>query len=229
MRDFYYAMLGHHVDTTDVAVTPIACLFLDLLKTLPDHLSLETFISYADYDPFEALPNGLRRRVLGLLRVFHGTRITGEAPHYEHTFMLFLLDSFPASSLSIRIGPPEVTRLHISICQNIMAKELRFNICESPSSFLQNKDVPNIEALKREHISSHLGYACRYWVDQVSKVETLDPDLLDMLFEFFHTHFLHWLEVMSLLGLSPVEALKSLSPIRVCDSIFTDTMIELLI
>lgn len=211
-------MLGHHVDPTDGTVISLAHLFLDLQEILSDQLPLETLVSYAHIKPFEALPGHLKKNAFGLAQFLHGKRLSGGTPSWHYTFELFLLGSFPAKL-------PEANCLHISSCLRIMAKELRFNICESPSSFLRNKDVPNLEALKRTHISSHLAYACRYWADQVSKVETLDPDVLGMLSEFFQTHFLHWLEIMSILGLSPVETLKKLDAVRVSNLIIVSTMI----
>lgn len=216
MDNFYHAMLGHHVDTMGAMIIPVARLFLELQKTLSDRLPLGTLIHYAEYKPFEALPSHIKRSVFGLLRVFDGTRLIGETPSWQHTFEAFLLDSFPAD-------PTEADRLHITGCLKIMAKELRFNICGSPSSFLRNKDVPNVEALKREHISSHLGYACRHWANQVSKLDSLDPDLLNMLSQLFQTHFLHWLEVMSILDFSPVEALKNLDAVRVSEPMIFGT------
>ncbi|PYH67712.1 Pfs, NACHT and WD domain protein [Aspergillus vadensis CBS 113365] len=58
-------------------------------------------------------------------------------------------------------------------------------------------------------------YACRYWVYHLVQSGCTSTDMEDIL-SFFNTHFLHWLEAMSLLGLFPdtvrlVGQLKSIS------------------
>ena len=46
---------------------------------------------------------------------------------------------------------------------------------------------------------SHVQYACQYWIDHLQKG---DLSLLDVrrVYEFFKTHFLHWLEALSLIS-----------------------------
>lgn len=218
-------MLRHHVDATDDIATSLACSLFDFRNALPAWLPLEVFIRLSDHNPLDKIPRHLSRSVLRLAKVFDGGKMTRDSLHWQTTFELFVLESPRRSPFSIKLDPMELDQLCATTSLDIMAKELRFNICGSPSSFLRNKDVPNLEALKRERISSHLGYACRHWADQVSKVESLDPDLLGMLSAFFQTHFLRWLEVMSILNFSPVEALKNLDPERVSNPIVFDTTI----
>lgn len=110
-----------------------------------------------------------------------------------------------------------------------MAEELRFNICKFPSSFLRNEDVPDIEAMKGADISPLLRYACSHWIDRASELEILDAELLEMLCGFLQNHFLHWLEVMSILGLSPVQAFSDLQIAQACYPILLSIMIQVLI
>lgn len=204
-------MLGHHVDTTGATATSLARLVLDLQKTSSNSLPLETLISYADCNPFKTLLSDLKRSVFGLMEVFQGVRLTGEAPPWQGTFDSFLLDSFPRGTL-------DGNRLHLTSCLKIMAKELQFNLYKSPSSFFRNHDLRNLQVLEGASISSHLHYASCHWADQFSELEALDADLLNILSGFFQTHFLYWIEVMSIVGLSPVEVLKKLDLARVCTS-----------
>lgn len=204
-------MLGHHVDITEAITTSLARLVLDLQKTTPDSLSLEALINYVDFNPFKALPSDLRRSVFRLVGVFQGARLAGEVPPWQGTFDSFLLDSFPRGAL-------KANRLHLTSCLKIMAKELRFDLYKLPSSFLRNDDVRNLQLLEGAKISSHLHYACCHWADHFSELETLDADLVNILSGFFQTYFLYWLEVMSIVGLSPAEVLKKLDVARVCTS-----------
>lgn len=96
-----------------------------------------------------------------------------------------------------------------------MAKELRFNIVEFPSSFVPNEQAFHLMAQPHLKISPHLGYASSHWDDRIPEPQTLDSDLLEMLCALFRTHFLYWLKVMSFLGLSPVKLLKNLDAGRV--------------
>lgn len=106
-----------------------------------------------------------------------------------------------------------------------MANELRFNIFTLSSSFKRNTDEQNLEALLEANVSFRLRYACCHWTDQVSGLETFDADLIGMLIRFFKANFLQWLEVMSILALLPVNILKNLGTVHVCDSFIFATII----
>lgn len=127
--------------------------------------------------------------------------------------------------LSAHISSPQINYLHTTACLDIMAKELRFNMYKLPSSFVRNERLPDLKALSEANTSSRLRYACRHWADRVSQLETLDANLVGMLTRFFQAHFLHWLEVISILALSPVDILKNLVAIHVCNLLIFATMI----
>jgi hypothetical protein len=95
-------------------------------------------------------------------------------------------------------------------CFRLMEQNLKFNICEFPTSFLRNVDVPNIKGLLEKHIPHRLYYACRFWSFHVSETPTGEfaQKHLEL---FFRKDFLSWLEVMSLRQSSPQIALASLS------------------
>lgn len=218
-------MLGHHIDTSDDTATLLARLLANFRNPIPEWLLLEILNHFSDHSPLNTLPRHLEKIIPRLTRLFSGGKLTRDTPRLQHKFELFLQDSYPVAPLSIKIKLPEVHRLHMTTCLEIMAKELRFNICEYPSSFVRNEDMLNLGTPERTHISLHLRYACSHWADQISQLETLDADLLEMVSEFFRTHFLHWLEVMSILALSPVDVLKNLITIHVCNSLIFVTKI----
>ena len=75
----------------------------------------------------------------------------------------------------------------------LMNKTLRFNICQIPSSFLRNDQLPlgHVESV----ISHPLAYACRFWG---SHLENFESDVnVDLVNTFIQEHFLSWLEVLS--------------------------------
>jgi NACHT domain len=84
----------------------------------------------------------------------------------------------------------------------VMNAKLRFNICKLESSYHKNRDVPDIENRIAKHIPAHLSYACRFWEDHAREM-TFDQTAIEILKDFLQEHFLHWLEVLSLIGQLP--------------------------
>ncbi|KAL3584749.1 hypothetical protein FPOAC2_13458 [Fusarium poae] len=74
---------------------------------------------------------------------------------------------------------------------------LRENICGLSFPGMRRSTVDSSEL--EEHIPAQVQYACMYWV--YHQMEG-DPGLNDSekVYDFLTTHFLHWLEAMSLLG-----------------------------
>ncbi len=44
-----------------------------------------------------------------------------------------------------------------------MNKGLSFNICRLESSYVVNKDIPDLPLLIKKYISEHLYYSCQFW------------------------------------------------------------------
>ncbi|KIM28373.1 hypothetical protein M408DRAFT_140566 [Serendipita vermifera MAFF 305830] len=88
---------------------------------------------------------------------------------------------------------------------NVMAKELRFNICHLESSCLLNEEVIDMDNRINKYISKSLRYSCLHWASHLESA-TLDADILHHLKHFTHNLFLVWLEVLSVtkrVGLAP--------------------------
>ncbi|KAF7356039.1 WD40 repeat-like protein [Mycena venus] len=82
-------------------------------------------------------------------------------------------------------------------CLRTLHKELRFNICQIPSSYLLNSEIPGLQKRIRElEISSPLLiYSVQFWADHLS-MATPDEILLSLQ-NFLFERFLYWLEVLS--------------------------------
>ncbi|KAJ6450552.1 hypothetical protein C8R47DRAFT_1181444 [Mycena vitilis] len=81
----------------------------------------------------------------------------------------------------------------------VMQTELKFNICELPTSYLRNRDMPEIQSRLTAYISGQLRYACRYWADHLTAVP-FHFDIAQKAYKFVADKFLFWLEVLSLTG-----------------------------
>jgi hypothetical protein len=87
-------------------------------------------------------------------------------------------------------------------CFHIMKSDLRFNICNLPSSFLLDSEVPDLSRLVEESISKVLRYSCRYWAQHLARVAFHDRDTLrTCIRDFLRVGVLFWIEAMNLLGL----------------------------
>ena len=87
-------------------------------------------------------------------------------------------------------------------CLDTMQTCLRFNICDLETSYLANVDVLHLSSRIRQAIPPHLMYACHFWADHLFS-SSLAPEILGQVKLFMTTHFLHWLEAMSLMAAIP--------------------------
>ena len=86
-------------------------------------------------------------------------------------------------------------------CFCIMITGLHFNICDLPSSFLLDSEVPNLEVNKK--ISETLKYACQYWDKHMVKAAPSEHKALQAhIVNFLHNHVLFWIEAMNLLQMT---------------------------
>ncbi|KAH7205008.1 hypothetical protein BKA60DRAFT_498276, partial [Fusarium oxysporum] len=106
-------------------------------------------------------------------------------------------------------------RTHQSLakhCLRIMRGGLRKNICGLSFPGVR-RSVVDLGQLEKS-LPSQLQYACMHWAYHQTKG---DPELSDgnKAYDFLTTHFLHWVEVMSLLG-RVKECLNSLRSLARC-------------
>ena len=74
---------------------------------------------------------------------------------------------------------------------------LRYNICNIPSSFVFNIDVPDIDNLVTRYIPPFLNYICCNWAHHLQDVP-YSQELCSQLRSFVHNQLLFWFEVLSL-------------------------------
>ncbi|KAF5344804.1 hypothetical protein D9758_014415 [Tetrapyrgos nigripes] len=82
-------------------------------------------------------------------------------------------------------------------CFDTLTK-LKFNICDLPSSFLADKDVPGIEQ-KLQNIDDTLRYACNYWGYHLAQ-SSMDAELDSQVTIFLKKRLMFWIEGMNLIG-----------------------------
>ena len=100
-------------------------------------------------------------------------------------------------------------------CFRIMMSGLCFNICNLPSSFLLDSEVPDLQV--EDKICDSLRYTCQYWAEHMVQAIPSEQKALQVhVAKFLHTHVLFWMEAMNLLQMSSQCACMLL---KVCDCI----------
>ena len=105
------------------------------------------------------------------------------------------------------------------LCLEKMSTILRKDICNLQAPGFPFSDVE--QSSIRARIPSYIQYACLYWADHLQQAGSTKQETLTLredcqVLEFFRTHFLHWLEALSLMGKlsEAVLAIKSLGSIH---------------
>ena len=87
---------------------------------------------------------------------------------------------------------------HLALaCFRIMKTHLRFNICDLPSSFLLDSEVPDLDSRIRANIGESLRYSCLHWAQHLT--QTSSNDGRKEMREFLQLKVLFWIEAMNLL------------------------------
>jgi len=87
-------------------------------------------------------------------------------------------------------------------CFRVMKSHLRFNICDLPSSFLLDSEVPNINNRIRANIDDSLKYSCLYWSQHLQHLAHTSSGVgLREIGDFLQLKVLFWIEAMNLLDL----------------------------
>jgi hypothetical protein len=148
------------------------------------------------------------RNVSIRLRSFHSVLVIPSDPSllietFHSSFHDYLLDEGTKAD-------PEISRFWVDKgekhefiarhCLTVMRHYLKKNICELPSYGTSRAEIDF--ASIASFLPPALQYACRYWVFHLSG-SSAPARSLDPVFEFLKEHLLHWLEVMSILGLTP--------------------------
>ncbi|KAB5588584.1 Vegetative incompatibility protein HET-E-1 [Ceratobasidium theobromae] len=127
--------------------------------------------------------------------VLHVSEHTGLVSTLHASFPDYILSQTRSGGFFCDVGTH--SQLLGRRCLEIMKGQLRFNVCNLPSSFLPDSDVPDLDARIETNISSSLSYACRYWPEHLILAMASD-ELRAMVDEFLSQRLLFWMEVLNL-------------------------------
>lgn len=168
----------------------------------PPHCSERLFLA----DTPTVLHHKLRR-LLHIMTDQTGINTERGLDPMTYTFTSFLMEPSRISPFSSIVGAHDQVAAK---CLKILVEELRFNICQFPSSFMRSSDVNDLTKIADLLISPQLRYACCYWMHHVAYLREIHSEMVTQISDFFQTQFLPWLEVMSILGTPPAQCLRTL-------------------
>lgn len=114
---------------------------------------------------------------------------------FHESFRDFLTG--PDTNEEFKVDSIHAHKLMASRCLVILCESLRENICELESPGTHRTEIAD-ETIKTL-IPPQVQYACRFWVYHIKRSQSSIKDGDDC-HSFLHSHFLMWLEALSLLG-----------------------------
>ncbi|KAJ7105155.1 WD40-repeat-containing domain protein [Mycena epipterygia] len=131
---------------------------------------------------------------------------SGRVYSYHKSFSDFIFNPsrFVDKNLAKISSPTSAVQVRLADCCFQLMHSLRFNICDLPSSFIDDSEIADLPLRINQNISSSLAYACRHWAEHLSKIDTGDPTTTDpitaLFWEWLDGRFLFWIETMNLLN-----------------------------
>ncbi|OJJ81248.1 NACHT and WD repeat domain-containing protein [Aspergillus glaucus CBS 516.65] len=131
---------------------------------------------------------------------------------FHLSFREFLLDTNTREKTPFWIDEKEMHQKIAVQCLTVMFRCLKKNMCNLESEGMQRTEIDR-DSINR-FIPPELQYSCRYWTQHLAQGK--DPiSKMDNAFLFLQEHFLHWAEVMCILGYASeivqgIERLQSL-------------------
>jgi hypothetical protein len=181
---------------------------LGTLMHLLEPMASDSLAALLDLDVEE-----LRGILLPLSAVIFLPDDTARAIQIIHlSFREFMLSDIQDMRANLLCGTSDQHSSLVSHLFCVMHKGLRFNICDLPTSYLRNSEVPDLQRRLETYIPQELRYSCRFWADHLTDAPcTLD--LSQAATNFLFDQLLFWLEIMSLLGIvrSAPQALSKFS------------------
>jgi hypothetical protein len=123
------------------------------------------------------------------------------------SFRDFLVESRTKFHVDEPSKHKEIAKLCLKTMQTHLRKDIR-NL-SSPGARTAEIDPQDIH----QYIPPELQYSCRYWMHHLKQSHNLANELTQA-FEFLRSHFLHWIEAMSLLDATS-EAVGTIQTLRV--------------
>lgn len=136
---------------------------------------------------------------------------------YHASFQDFILDSSFTNNASFFDLHCNAAIQHAFLSKNcfqIMAEELHFNMCGLESSYVKDKDIPDLPTYVQQKISLVLQYSMLNWTDHLALCSSPDEETINLPSVFIHKWLLYWLEAVNLLN-ARRKGMQALNKLRI--------------
>ena len=162
------------------------------------------------YNPLsaKALSNLLRlSNIRSTLYSLHSLVLIPESPEdpictFHKSFPDFLTDPNRCKNEKFLVKPSVHHTEILLSCLRLMKEKLKRNICDLDDYAILS-EVEGFSAQKKDHIGDALEYACKFWTKHLLGTPSNSPCVQEVqraIDQFFTKHFLHWIEVLVLVG-----------------------------
>ena len=141
------------------------------------------------------------------LHSLHSLLLISESPEdpihaFHKSFPDFLTDPDRCEDERFLVKPSIHHAEILLSCLGLMREKLRRNICNL-DDYAILREVEDSSTRKRDYIGDALEYACQFWTRHLLGVPSDSPCVQEVqraIDQFFTTHFLHWIEVLVIVG-----------------------------
>ena len=162
------------------------------------------------YNPLsaKALSDLLRlSNIYTTIHSLHSLLLVPESPEdpicvFHKSFPDFLTDPNRCKDERFLVKPSVHHTDILLSCLRLMREKLKRNICNL-DGFAVLSEVKDFSTQKKDHIGDALEYACQFWTKHLLGVPSDSPFIQETQWaidQFFTTHFLHWIEVLAVVG-----------------------------
>ena len=121
---------------------------------------------------------------------------------FHKSFPDFLMDPGRCKNEKFLVKPSVHHAEVLLSCLRLMRGKLKRNICSLDDYAILTR-VKDFSTQKKDHIGEGLEYACQFWTKHLLGVPSDSPCVQEVqraIGQFFTTHFLHWIEVLVVVG-----------------------------
>ncbi|KAF8301357.1 hypothetical protein DL93DRAFT_2173334 [Clavulina sp. PMI_390] len=219
LYSLYTGVFNSKFGTSDSSDLELLQMILGMLVAAQKPLSLDSYLELS-YPYLPVMPNldaysEAKGLVCHLASLMSGTDDTSKPLVPLHTSFTDFLQHQDTDE-KYRVDVNKAHCMLASGCFHVMQngkKCLCFNICKLETSTMLNSEIYNLAALVQEHIGETLSYACQFWPVHCAKLARDPEGMIIPAIQSLLTSskLLNWLEVLSLIGLSPTSVLTPIA------------------
>ena len=121
---------------------------------------------------------------------------------FHRSFPDFLTDSKRCKDERFLVEPTIHHAKILLLCLDLMRGRLKKNICNL-DDYAVLSEVEDLSTQRQDCVGGALEYACQFWTKHLLEIPCSSPYLEEVqkeIDQFFKTHLLHWIEVLTLIG-----------------------------